>query len=365
MKRRTMFVFAFVCLHFFYGCTKEIKDEQIQRDIKLFYEAASKEFSSGNLNCTFVVSDSSRLNMLSKNEKVEIKVRVSVQNSCTKKAYKDFASALDGNYRDSNAGRKPGVRIYQECLSLSYEIFDEGFKLRGTKIDDDCPESEDFKTSKKTSLERLLKETALAACTCKHMNCTEQAIMDECGVREENDLNGDGINELLVTDTCQGNGPICSANLWSIIDDTPTIIFDNPDTIKDVPANTDGSFPALLTTDSSFAGSLIMILHIYDPTLKKYVARKRTVEKVRKIFFVGQEGSEVFVNNNKLGELKSEKSGDPGELTLNNLPDRQFRLEIRKSGYKTFYYDWDWDNVPRVFTGGDGAGYINQELEKE
>lgn len=360
-----MFDFAFVGLLLFCGCAKEIKDEQIRQDVNHFYVTAGQVNSSGNLNCSFSFSDLTRLEKLSRDEKIEIKVRVFVTMDCsTKKDLNPFL-ALGGSFEDNMAKRKPGVSVYQECLSLSYEVFDEGFKLRDTTIETDCSETAFFKATQKTKLEASLKETALAACTCKHMNCAEQAIMDECGVREEKDLNGDGINELLVSDTCQGNGPICNANLWSIVDNTPTIIFDNPETIKDVPANTDGSFPALLTTDDSFAGSLIMVLHIYNPALKKYVARKRTVEKVRKIFFVGQEGSEVFVNNNKLGELKSAKSGDPGELTLNNLPNQQFRLEIRKSGYKTFYYDWDWDNVPRVFTGGDGAGYINQELEKE
>ncbi|MFA6296259.1 MAG: hypothetical protein WC663_02825 [Patescibacteria group bacterium] len=367
MRKTLALLLAILAISSLVSCKKEVEEKQIEQDVNLYYINLARRFSSGNLNCTFTLTNPEQIEKLTRDEKAEIKVRISVNNTCTPKESRNSLLTFAGNFEDGVAGRRPGVFIYQQCLTLSYEIFDEGFKLRNisVEVDANCPESEDFKAIRKTNLETALKETALASCYCKHHNCDEENSMDNCGISEVKDLNSDGIDEVLVSDTCHARSGNCYSNLWSIVDESPKMIFESAPSIKDVQPNTDGNFPMLVTTDSSGGGSVTKYFNYYDSDQKKYVTRSKKVEKVRRIDFIGQEDSEVFISGERRGVLKSVKPGDSAELTLDNLPSYPFKIEIKKPGFKTFTYDWDWNSLPRVFEASDGSGYINQELEKE
>ncbi len=254
MTTRLMFLCVLFATLFLASCKKEVKEGQVRQDVDQFYISMTRQHSSGNLNCSFSISDVSEIEKLSRDEKVELKVRLVVTKNCVRKENLSISQTIAGTFDDNMANREPGIFVYQECLSLSYEIFDNGFKLRNTSIDDSCPESADFKASQKTRLDTLLKETALAACTCKHEKCEPGMMEDACGIKAERDLNGDGLVEILVGDTCGGNAYICGFRLWSLLNGLPTIIFEdtNLTDLQEIKANSNGKFPVIESTDISY-----------------------------------------------------------------------------------------------------------------
>lgn len=355
MKKASLFLLAMLAVFVLTDCKKEIDDSQIRIDIYYYYSKLDQAGHSGGLECKYSVNNVEIMEKMSRDEKVELKTRMDLTRNCTKKNEQNPFMAITNAMADNMAGRKLGVIVFQQCLVLSYEIFDEGFKLRNVEVDNNCPESQLFKMQRKAKLERQLKETALAACTCKHEKCEPGMMEDICGVKDEKDLNGDGINEILLGDTCGGNAYICGFRLWSLLNGVPAIIFETVafTDLQEITSNSNGKFPAIETTDISYDEKTFH-LFVFSERSKSYQLIKKRVEKIRTIQFDGLPiGVEIYVDG-KFAGVANPCSSEPNNGCLNNVNVRQTkaRIVIKKAGYKTSITDWDWNMLGRINEGG-------------
>ncbi len=343
----------------FTACAKDFDDSQARQDLSMHYQAQSG--SKTRLECQTEVSQYETLEKFSKDDKVEIKIITTVKRVCTRKRKVKGWNRLLAGMIDGSSGFRPGIVVFQECFDLEYERFDEGFKLKKKTQKTNCPKSRDFSARRKSVMEGYLKEIALAACYCKHNEC--EPYEDDCGVGEQKDINGDGIAELLVGDTCGGNAGICSSKLWSLINGQPRMLSGVFSSLKFIESSSGGSYPVIVT-ETADGGYISYDSYRFDRRRGEYLFWKSRKRKFRRIKFFAIAGTEIFINGRKAG-ITQKKSDDTISFVLERAPDRPFKIELKKKGYKTETLNWDWEMVPRCYEAYDGGGSVDVDLEKE
>ncbi len=332
----------------FTACAKDFDEVQARQDLRAHYQKQSG--SKTSLECQTEVVRYDALQKFSKDDKVEIKIRTAVKRVCTRKRKVKGWNKLLAGMIDGSSGFRPGIVVFQECFELEYERFDEGFKLKKKAQSMDCPESRDFSVRRKPAMEEYLKKAALAEC------------VGDCSVHQEKDINGDAVNELVLM-VC-GNR-ICSSSLWSLVNNEPRMILNADVDLSKIKTSTDRSYPTVESKEYG-EGYYVRRLHKFDKRRGVYKIWRQKRVKVRSIIFVGRpEEVRIFIDGWEVGFTgKYDRHGD-AHFKLDDSPNGKFKITLGKPGYKYREYEWDWDNLPMVFQGGDGGGYLNFNLEKE
>ncbi len=269
MKRTKLLALSALIFLGLASCSKqEIAVEQVRKDVEIYYQQLfAKSF---RYVCTPNVFSVDILERWTKDDKTELKVRTGLKLQCRLTLNSEVNGDFMTSRIESSSNLKVGSNFFQDCFKMQYEKFSEGFKLQGEfNQDENCPSSEVFDAYKRLALENLLKETALAACTCKqpNSNCTHEENI--CRIYEERDINGDGIAEMVLSDAINPRNGIDFGSTWAIINGSPKMILPATISLKDLPVS-DG-FPSIKTSDEIGCCLEIITTYQFDVRRGEYV----------------------------------------------------------------------------------------------